>query len=111
MMKFPTPVIVRRVVGTEERECSLGETHTVSVYAEKSLDLTDEIRINEVKGGYSDSERENPVYQDNQGRLYDTYYAVDYYAVVRYVRRDDGTQWRTGAHVPTPNKRYDEVTA
>ena len=111
MMKFPTQVIVRRVVGTEERECSLGETHTVSVYAEKSLDLTDEIRINEVKGGYSDSERENPVYRDAQGRMYDTAYADDFYAVVRYIRREDRTEWRSGMHIPTPCERYDEVTA
>jgi len=110
MMKFPTQVIVRRVVGTEERECSLGEKHTVSIYAEKSLDLTDEIRINKVKGGYSDSMPENPVYRDGQGRLYDTYYAVDYYAVVRYIRRGDDTQWRTGMSIPTPCRRWDEVT-
>lgn len=110
-MKAPNSVTVRRVIGTEKRECLLGEKHEVSIYAEKSLCLTNEVRINEVKGGYSDTERENPVYRDSQRRLYDTYYAVDYYAVVRYVRRTDGTQWRSGMHIPTPNERYDEVTA
>ena len=109
-MKPPTMVTVRRVIGIEGRVCSLGVGHKVQVYAEKHLTLTDEIRINETENGYSDSVRENPVYRDTQGRLYDTYYAVDYYAVVRYVRRDDGTQWRSGAHIPTPNERFDEVT-
>jgi len=106
-MKPPTTVTVRRVVGTEERECSLGEKHTVSIYAEKLLDLTDEIRINEIEGGYSDSVRENPVYRDDQGRLYDTYYAIDYYAKVRYVRREDRLHWTTGS-IPAPCIRWDD---
>ena len=109
-MKVPNLVTVHRVIGMEERECSLGETHKVSIYAEKHLWLTDETRINDVTSGYSDSVRVNPVYRDGQGRRYDTYYAVDYYAVVSYVRRTDNTRWDT-RHIPTPNERYDEVTA
>jgi hypothetical protein len=109
-MKPPTMVTVRRVIGVEGRVCSLGEAHKVSIYAEKNLWLTDEIRINEVMGGYSDSQRENPVYRDAQDRRYDTVYAVDYYAVVRYIRREDKTEWRSGMHIDTPNERFDEVT-
>ncbi len=109
-MKPPITVTVRCIVAHEERECSLGEKHTVAIYAEKRLDLTNEVRINETTEAYSDSERENPVYRDVQGRLYDTYVSVDYYSNKRYVRRGDRTTCST-MNILAPCVRVDKVTA
>ena len=99
---------VYHVLRKDVRTCSLGEQHAVTVYAEKVIAQTDEVRINEVKGGYSDTRRENPVWVDAQGRLYDTYYAVDYPSGVRYVRRDDTTSW-SGRKPYGLAERYDET--
>lgn len=102
-------VKVKHVLEVVKRTCDLGCEHKVTVYAEKTLHLTDLVRINEIVGGYSDSERENPVYEDAQGRLYDRYTPVDYYSGVRFVRRDDKTHWRNMA-VLRPCIRYDDTT-
>ncbi len=88
-------VTVRHVIEVISVTCSLGHTHKYAVYEEKILTLTDEVRVKEGPYGYSDSERINPIYRDAQGRLYDSYTSVDYYANTRYVRRDDKSHWLT----------------
>lgn len=100
-------VTVTHVIRTEKRACSFGEMHKVSIYAEKHLTLTEMIRINDVLG-YGDSERENPVYVDRQGRLYDTRIPVDYYGSKWYVRRDDNSGWSTRP-IRGIKIRYDDV--
>ncbi len=110
MFKNLRTVKVQHVLETVSRTCNLGCEHNVTVYAEKVLHLTDLVRINEIVGGYSDNERENPVYEDAQGRLYDRYISVDYYAHTRYVRRDDRTHWQTRIPLPKPCIRYDDTT-
>ncbi len=106
-MKHREFVVVTHVIRTEQRACSFGEMHEVSIYAEKNLMLTEMIRITEPLG-YGDSVRENPVYSDRQGRLYDTYIPVDYYGFKRYVRRDDKTHWDTRP-IRGIKVRYDDV--
>jgi hypothetical protein len=106
-MDAPERVTVYTRLGEMHRECSLHTDHVLLLYGEKHLTLTDEVRVNQIKGGYSDTERENPVYRDAQGRLYDCHYSVDYYASTHYRRRDDGSSWTT-AKMPNGH-RYDKV--
>lgn len=94
-MAATNKAVVRQIIDTVTVECSLGHKHTYIVYAEKILSRTDEVREKEGPYGYSDSERSNPIYIDAQGRLYDSYTSVDYYANTRYVRRDDKSHWLT----------------
>lgn len=89
MGTYPQFVTVYRVLRRVDVTCSLGITHKLSIYAEKHLRLTDEVRINYARvRGYSDSEYSNPIYVDTQGRRYNTSMPVDFHGTRQYVDPD-----------------------
>jgi hypothetical protein len=92
MSTYPQFVTVYRVVGWSDEVCSLGMRHKLAVYAQKALRLTDKVRVNHaLPRGYSDAELVNPIYVDTQGRIYNTYMAVDFHATRRYEDKDGNT--------------------
>lgn len=92
MSTYPQFVVVYRVVGWSDEVCDLGMSHKLAIYTEKFLRFTGDLRINEARvRGYSDALVANPVYVDTQGRLYDTYMAVDFHATRRYQDKDGNT--------------------
>lgn len=106
--KHPEHITVYRVIGAQERTCSLGQRHKVRVYLEKHLTLTDRVRINPNAGGvlsYSDTERINPIYEDAQGRSWNRYASVDYSGNITFVGPDDN-HWTK--HKPE-GVRYDQA--
>lgn len=93
MGTYPQFVTIYRVVGWSDEVCNLGFNHKIAVYAQKSLRLTDEVRINHaLMRGYSDAEVVNPIYVDTQGRRYNTAMAVDFHATRNYID-PDGNYW------------------
>jgi hypothetical protein len=85
-------VTVYRVVGWSDEVCNLGKSHKLAIYAEKHLRFTKDVRTNTAKvRGYSDAELMNPIYVDTQGRIYNTFMAVDFHATRRYEDKDGNT--------------------
>lgn len=106
-MKAPATVTVYRTLEIREVHCDAGFTHAVPVYAEKHLYLTDEVRINETVGGYSDTERENPVYRDAEGRRWERYVSVDFSGNISY-HGPDAALWES--YPPRNGVRFDKAT-
>lgn len=92
MSTYPQFVTVYRVVGWSDEVCNFGMKHKLAVYAQKSLRLTTEVRINHARQrGYSDAAESNPIYVDTQGRKYNTAMAVDFHATRRYIDPDSNS--------------------